>query len=156
MRRMTRARTTVAIAIAITTAPLPALAAVPAPVPSAAAASHDDARPLAPRRLVIAGGVVGGVGLLLAAVGFGVVGGLQAALPAPGLQLGAGGTTPAQAHRVVALAHGMEAIGYTGATMAIAGATMLGVGLGLRRRHERLARLRLVPGYAAVAIAGRF
>lgn len=154
MRIPRRMMTTTTVALAMLAAPLPAFARVPAP--TATAAPQHDARPPTPRRLVIAGAVVGGVGLLLAAVGFSALGGIQAAHPAPGLQLTDPGVTPSQLRRLVVLGHAMEGIGYVGATMTLAGATMLGVGLGLRRRHDRVARLRLVPGYASMAITGRF
>lgn len=113
------------------------------------------------RALVLAGGIVGGTGLLLTALGFGVFGGIHAADPGKGLQLeGFGDSSRAQRMREVKLARAMQGLGFAGGTLAISGAVMLAVGLAPPRAAARRAsarcKIRFAPGLASFSVIGRF
>ena len=139
-----------------------ALAAEPsAPAPATSdestseGASHDVQRA---RRIAIAGGAIGGTGLFLGTLGFGVLGGIHAASPGPGRVIVS--DDPAHARRTVRLANNMATVGYIGGSLFVSGAIIATIGLVKLRRARRFENRRVAwtvaPGPASLGIVGRF
>jgi hypothetical protein len=110
------------------------------------------------RKLLIAGGVVGGTGLLLAAVGFGIYGGILAGNPGKGAEISF--EDERREIRVVRLARGMQAIGITGSVLMGAGIVLVTIGLARRpsavARRARLPSVAVAPGIGSLTLVGRF
>ena len=99
--------------------------------------------------------------MLLAALGFGIFGGIHATDPGKGLQLdGVENSSQAQRMREVRLAHAMEGLGFAGSVLAMSGGVMLAIGLAVPRRaacrRSAACRLHVAPGVASLSIIGRF
>lgn len=137
----------------------------PAPVARASDSSPSDAAPGDPverrldrgRKLLIAGAVTAGVGLVSAAIGVATLGGMQAANPGEGLSLE--GSDRDHARRTLRMARGMEAFAYSGAALAVTGAIVATIGgvnyrKALRAREAR--RFTVAPGLGSLTLFGRF
>ena len=157
-----RATGCVALAAALAvTAPVTALAADPVPGIVAPGHAPADAGPgtdrvVRGRKLLIAGGVVAGTGLLVGVLGGAVLGGMHAANPGPGLTFE--GQDPAHAERTVRTARAMEGMIYGGTAVLLAGVVVLAIGGATYRKglRERKARIAVAPGIGSLSIAGRF
>ena len=103
------------------------------------------------RKILISGGIVGGLGFLTMAAGFGVLGGIHLGNP------GSRGTLEfedlEQGRRVLRTAHTMTLIGAAGATMSITGLVLGAVGGTIlwRGRRARLSGV-LGPGSAGLSL----
>lgn len=95
------------------------------------------------RRLLIAGGVIGGVGLIATTVGFGIFGGIHMGNPGPGLSLEA--PDRSQARGMLTAANTSMVVGAIGATLLLTGALLAGLG-GDSVRKARAARFARVVG----------
>lgn len=110
-----------------------------------------------PNRLLIIGGAVTGSGLLLAAIGFGVFGGIHAGNPGAGLELEG---DPSHADATLALARGMAGLGIVGASAIAAGSVVLAIGaVRYKRGHQRGKQSRSISlrsGWGSLSVFGRF
>lgn len=78
------------------------------------------------KKLLISGGLIGGVGLLATAIGFGVVAGMHASNPGVGKEfIFAPGQDP---QSLLRMANGMEMAGMVGASMLLTGIVLAAVG----------------------------
>jgi hypothetical protein len=119
--------------------------------PISTTATDQHARSDAPRRMVIAGGIVGGVGLLASAIGFSTLAGMHAADPGRGLEFDRG------SRRTVTIARSMEGLGATGVALIATGGIVSAIGaIGWRRQARDEPRLRLAPGLGSLTLFGRF
>lgn len=155
--------------LAFSMLPPPAAACTERPCVTAAAVPSRGGTSSAPRggpgtaaqkdpSVLIAGGVVGGVGLLLAAVGFGTFGGVHAGNPGKGLQL-AGFDDGGRQRSVTRLARGMQVLGFVGTALVLSGGVLIGVGVP-RYRGDAPRRSKVVlavaPGVGSLSVVGRF
>ena len=126
---------------------------------------HEDCRPprdlTQARGLLIAGASIAGVGLLSAATGFGVLGGIHAANPGPGLSFEA--EDEASRRRLVRLAKGMEGLAWSGVALSAVGAVVLTVGAvqiqrtrGPAADETRTSRVGVGVGVRSVTLSVRF
>jgi hypothetical protein len=119
-----------------------AIALALAPVTSSASEPRigsDDVQPRLERgrRLLISGGVIGGVGLLATTLGFGILGGIHMGNPGPGMSLEA---EPGEARQLLRTANSMMLLGSIGASLLVTGAILAATGgHQLRRARGRVA-----------------
>ncbi|MCY0994596.1 hypothetical protein OV203_46155 [Nannocystis sp. ILAH1] len=105
------------------------------------------------KKLLISGGVIGGVGLLATAIGFGVVAGMHASNPGVGKEFI---FAPGQDERsMLRLANGMEMAGMVGASMLLTGIVLAAVG-GHTLRQTRASRFSAGFGPRSVNLVFRF
>lgn len=95
------------------------------------------------RRLLISGGVLGGVGLIATTVGFGIFGGIHMGNPGPGLSIEA--PDPSQARGMLSAANTSMVVGAIGASLLLTGVLLAGLG-GSSVRKARAARFARVVG----------
>jgi len=105
------------------------------------------------RRLVVAGGTIAGAGLVTATLGFGVLAGIHAGNPGPGMTLEH--DDPVAAKRVLRTANAMMGVGLAGASMLLTGAVIVAIA-GISRRRARSPRSSRVFGASPGGLAISF
>ncbi len=113
----------------------------------------DEQKPDRGRRLLISGGVVGGLGLLSMTVGFGVLGGIHLGNPGPRMVLEFDDLD--QGRRVLRTANTMAIVGVVGAVMSFSGVILGTVG-GTMRWCGKRARLSGMLGPGSAGLSLRF
>jgi hypothetical protein len=105
------------------------------------------------RKLLIAGGVLGGIGLVATSIGFGVLGGIHMGNPGIGKSLEF--DDPAQGRHLVRTANTMEVVGSLGASVLLTGVILAVVG-GVKLRRARATRVSAAIGPRSVGLVVRF
>ena len=129
-----------------------------APALSHAAEPNVGADPEAPqhergRKLLIAGGVLGGVGLMATTLGFGIHGGIHLGNPGPGQQINS--DDPASGRSLVRTANAMLMVGGIGASLLITGVILAAIG-GSSLRKARASRVTGMVGPRSLSLIVRF
>lgn len=116
-------------------------------------AGPDSPRHERARKLLIAGGVLGGVGLVATTIGFGIYGGIHLGNPGPGQQLNA--DDPTTARSLVRTANAMQMVGGIGASLLITGVILAAIG-GSSLRKARASRVTGMVGPRSLSLIVRF
>lgn len=116
-------------------------------------AAPEGPRPERARKLLIAGGVLGGVGLVATALGFGIHGGIHLGNPGPGQEIQT--DDPANGRGLVRTANTMLTVGGIGASLLITGAILAAIG-GSSMRRARASRVSGMVGPRSLSLMVRF